>query len=115
MSPQPIVPPGRVLGSRMAKPPTCPAWRFVSRARNWASRLVSCRKALPPPEEYRRSEAEGVLACRLGRPDEPAQPRLARRSQRWGALLGGSLGHERRLRAAVVSGGAPQVRFARAV
>ena len=36
-----LAPPGAVDGSRIASPPTCPLWRAVSRARNWASRLVS--------------------------------------------------------------------------
>src|SRR5437588_773572 len=36
-------PPGAVEGSRIARPPTCPTWRALSRARNCASRLVSWR------------------------------------------------------------------------
>src|SRR5688500_17910130 len=42
MSLQSRLPPGAVDGSRIATPPTCPVWRGVSSARNWASRLVSC-------------------------------------------------------------------------
>src|SRR5918994_3469503 len=32
----------------MARPPTCPYVRADSTARNWASRLVSCRMGSPP-------------------------------------------------------------------
>src|SRR4051794_2735086 len=62
---------GVVEGSRIARPPTCPLWRGVSSARNWASRLVSWRMAggqpLGGPPGARRLERgeRGVEAREL--------------------------------------------------
>ena len=43
MSARVELPVGVVEGSRIARPATWPDWRRFSRARNWASRLDSCR------------------------------------------------------------------------
>ena len=51
-----------VDASRMATPPTCPVCRGVSRARNCASRLVSCRTYRP----YRRDSRPGDPRRELG-------------------------------------------------
>src|SRR3954471_3342944 len=63
----------------MASPATCPVCRAFSSARNWASRLVSCRM----PEVYERSGSPSVVVeaypdaakRRRGRLQH-AQPRL---------------------------------------
>src|SRR5215210_6999642 len=69
MSSIPSLPPGRSESSRIASAPTCPLWRGVSRARNWASRLVSCRISPPPVVDW---------ALAVSYPAPPASTRGAR-------------------------------------
>ena len=77
-SPQPKLPPGAVDGSSIARLPTWPVWRAFSRARNCASRLVSCR--MPHLISTVQSKCDGSPREPLRR--NPSRRGAARRPRR---------------------------------
>src|SRR3954451_17961024 len=66
--------PGAVSGSRIASPPTWPVWRADSSARNWASRLVSCRTTWDSSSSGHEEEGLAQMKMRAAVLQEFGQP-----------------------------------------